>query len=109
MAEAHEIVRVYDGGWPAQSSNLGHALHARDFLFDRKDLVTHDMSDLGQLITGAEYSALQKHFNAEVGKVQHCLANFPTVADVSHRIVAASFSSFMSFLHDFKALLKRGQ
>jgi hypothetical protein len=67
MAEAHEIVRVYDGGWPAQSSNLGHALHARDFLFDRKDLVTHDMSDLGQLITGAEYSALQKHFNAEVG------------------------------------------
>jgi hypothetical protein len=65
--EVMELMIVYDGGAPAQDSNLSHAVHARDYLFDRRDLITGNPTDIGQLISGDEYRSLQKKFNGVVG------------------------------------------
>ena len=66
-AEVRELMIVYSGGAPEQNSNLAHAVHARDYLFDRRDLITGKESDIGQLVSGAEYLSLQKKFNGVVG------------------------------------------
>jgi hypothetical protein len=61
-----ELIRVYDGGCPTASSNLSHLVHSRDFLFDRKDLLTGDDADIGALVDGDEYLQLQAQLNGEV-------------------------------------------
>ena len=66
IGHALELVRVYDGGCPERSSNLSHLVHARDFLFDRKDLLTGDEENIGELIDGDEYLQLQIRLNGEV-------------------------------------------
>jgi hypothetical protein len=65
--EVMELMIVYSGGAPEQESNLAHTVHARDFSFDRRDLITGNLSDIGQLISGDEYLSLQKKFNGVVG------------------------------------------
>ena len=60
MEEAYNLIKVYDGGCPGMSSNMSHTTHARDFLFDRGDLVSRT---LGELITPEEYAKLQIYYN----------------------------------------------
>jgi hypothetical protein len=63
LQEAFMFIRVYNGGCPTLSSNLNHAIHARDYLSDRKDLITGSPVDIGQLINGIEYMNLQRKLN----------------------------------------------
>lgn len=67
LQDAWELYRVYNGEAPTQESNMAHAIHVQDYLFDRKDLITGNQSDLGQLLNGDEYRALQKKINGVVG------------------------------------------
>ena len=60
MEEAYNLIKVYDGGCPGMSSNMNHTTHARDYLFDRGDLVSRN---LGDLITPDEYAQLQIKYN----------------------------------------------
>jgi len=62
LAEAYNLIRVYDGGLPSMSSNISHLAHKRDYLFDRADLLTHPR-EIGDLITAEEYAQLEVMYN----------------------------------------------
>jgi hypothetical protein len=62
LAEAYNLIRVYDGGLPSMSSNMSHLAHKRDYLFDRADLLTPPR-EIGDLITAEEYAQLEVLYN----------------------------------------------
>lgn len=67
LQKAWKLYRIYNGEAPKQESNMSHAVHVQDYLFDRKDLITGNQSDIGQLVNDDEYKALQKEINGYVG------------------------------------------
>jgi hypothetical protein len=57
------MVTVYDGG-VAPCAPLSDRVHHWDFLFDRKDLVTHQEEDCGSILTPEQYRTLCGDINA---------------------------------------------
>ena len=56
-------VKIYNGGI-APTAPLSDSVHDWDFLFDRKDLLTHNDSDVGEVLSPAEYQKLVNKYNA---------------------------------------------
>jgi hypothetical protein len=57
------MVTIYDGG-VAPCAPISDRVHDWDFLFDRKDLVTHQEEDCGSILTPEEYRTLCGDINA---------------------------------------------
>ena len=59
--EARDIA-IYDGGI-APTAPLSDVVHDWDFLFDRKDLITNQPGDEGEILTPQEYTSLVAEFS----------------------------------------------
>lgn len=60
--DAFNRVLIYDGGI-APNAPLSDTTHDWDFLFDRRDLVTGNVSDQGEILYPSEYLSLIKKYN----------------------------------------------
>lgn len=56
------MVNIYDGGI-APCAPISDCVHAWDFLFDRKDLLTKQEVDKGSILSPDQYQQLMKEFN----------------------------------------------
>jgi hypothetical protein len=85
-------IRIYNGGI-APCAPLSDTFHDWDFLFDRKDLITNDTSDLGEILSPHQYSQLvQTYSNLSPNEREHKIMStlrsyqFCSLDDLRHEI-----------------------
>lgn len=66
LAHTAQLVKIYNGGYPEQVSNLSHRLHAHDGFFDCLHILTDDINDMGKLVTKEQYNDIIKIINGTI-------------------------------------------